>query len=407
MPTIPALEAEALASSVGVVCRFHFGTSAYAETDRALALIQDLGVRKVRCRISKAESSRRGLTGLAQVGVKVNGVCGASGRPQTMAEAIATAMTYPDPRALFTSFENWNEPNNDGIPWIQATRANARDLFLARNAAGLEDVPILGPALARVDSGGVEGATTAEQSANLGDLTQYIDYGNIHVYPRGVQPGNDIDKFSVFQRSVCRSKPIVCTEAGYFQAPNYVGGARPTPEYAAAKYMPRHVMEYWSRGAAGMFVYELLGDYDPTDANQLANFGIVSVDGAGAGAPWRVKAQFLALKNFLSILGDPGGVHSVGGLAMEVSGPPDLKKSLVSKRDGSRYLILWRDVLCYDPFTKLQTATTEAKVKVTLGSMRTVRAYWPTQSALPLRTLGPVTSFQIPVSDEVVICRIE
>ena len=405
LPFVAAEPAEALASAVGVVNHFHFGTSVYGQTDRVVDAIGELGVRHVRNRIGSAAGTRRGFTELTRMGVKVHGVCGAFGDRQSMADVLAEVVrTYDDPYATFSAFEGINEPNNNGRAWVEETRTKTRDLFLERNRHGLSGIPIVGPSIARVAKHGVEGGSTAGQSRTLGDLTQFIDYGNIHVYPRALPPSADIDEFMAYQRPVSGDLPMMCTEGGYFNAMDYTGGAFPTPEGVAAKYLPQQVMEHWVRGNRRFFVYELLDDPDPSGKDREAHFGLLGVDSA-RGA-WRPKPQFHALKNFIAILGDRGAAHEVGGMPLGISGPSDLRSVLVAKRTGARYVVLWRGVKAYEPSTRRVLPTDSHKVTLRFEDEKKVKVYRPSRAREAAAVHRGVRDVSVSVGDELVIVKV-
>ena len=406
LPWMGAVQADDLASAIGVVVHFNYTDKVYGQTDRVIETVADLGVRHVRNRITTSTAGRRGFTEMAKLGVKVNGVCGAFRDPQTMSAVMAEVVrTYPDPTAVFSAFESINEPNNDGVPWITETRAKTRDLYLQRNAYGLQSIPILSPALARSTSG-AEGGDTMTQSANLGDLSQYVDMGNIHVYPRGMTPSTDLDYFMAAQRNVTGNLPMVCTEGGYFTAENYSGGSNPVPASVAGKYVPRQIMEHWVRGNRRFFTYELLDDYDPTGADRESNLGLLRVSSDGTSGVWTPKPAYHAIRNFVSILGNPGESHNPGGMNISVTGVAGLKTVLAKKRNGAAFLLMWRDVNCYDHKLSRQIAVTDEVATVQLPNRRRVNLFNPTRSATPVKKYGDVSRVQVPVCDELVILKI-
>jgi len=404
---VPARQANALAASIGVNTHFNFNLSVYNQTDRVLEAIADLGVRHVRDRVVDTDPVVRALSQLAESGVRVQGVCGAFLDPESMTSVMSGVVRrYPDPGAVFTAFEGINEPNNDGVPWIAETRTKTRDLHVARGAAGLDEVPIASPALAKLNSDGVEGVTQQQQAANLGRLTDYVDLGNIHVYPRSQLPSADIDSITTYQRDITGDLPIVCSEGGYFTAMNYTGGAFPTPEDVCAVYMPRMIMEHWRRGNRRFYIYELLDDPDPTQAHRESSFGLLGVSGPGAGDAWTPKAHYRAVKNFISILRDAGPPHDVQGITMDVAGDADLTYELVAKRDGRRYLLLWRDVEAYDPKSRSRVGVSGETVRLRFDRRRAVRLYDPTRSAAPLRTVDRSREISLSLADELIIAEI-
>ncbi|QNN54028.1 hypothetical protein [Nocardioides mesophilus] len=404
---MPASQADSVVNMVGVNTHVNWRTTVYAQDQRVMDLVRDLGVRHVRDRITKLAATRAAFSELAKSGVKVQGVCGALGDPQSMSEVMSEVVAgYSDPFSVFSGFEGLNEPNNDAVPWVDETRAKLRDLRIERDLRGLNRIPVIGPALARVNGGGVEGDTTEGQSTALGDLTDVLDLGNVHVYPRVQTPSADIDRFVAYQRLVCGNKPIVCSEGGYFTAMDYVGGAWPTPVDVVGTYLPRMVMEHWLRGTTRFFAYELMDRYDATNSDRLSSFGLVGVPSEDPAAPWTKKPGYRALKNLLSIMADPGGSHKVAGIPMTVTGGTDLRKGLFAKRDGSRYLAVWRDVSCYDALNRTLTPVQATTATLTFDTRRTVSVYSPTVSATPVASYAAATSVKLSVGGELLIARI-
>ena len=405
LPWMGAVQADDLASAIGVVVHFNYTDTVYGQTDRVIETVADLGVRHVRNRIGPNPASRRGFTEMAKRRQGQRGLRRLPRPSDDVSRDGGGRPDLPDPTAVFSAFEGINEPNNDGVPWITETRAKTRDLYLQRNAYGLQSIPILSPALARSTSG-AEGGDTMTQSANLGDLSQYVDMGNIHVYPRGMTPSTDLDYFMAAQRQVTGNLPMVCTEGGYFTANSYSGGSNPVPASVAGKYVPRQIMEHWVRGNRRFFTYELLDDHDPTGADRESNLGLLRVSSDGPGGIWTPKPAYHAIRNFVSILGNPGERHAPGGMNIAVSGVAGLKTVLAKKRNGAAFLLMWRDVNCYDHKMSRAIAVTDEVATVQLANRRRVNLFNPTQSAMPVKKYGEVSRVQVPVGEELMILKI-
>ncbi len=406
---LPAKQAEALASAFGVVTHLHFGGSVYGQTQRVVDTVAQLGVRHVRNRLATIPPVLDGFREMAANGTRIEGVCGAFGDPQSMRQILDSVVkAYPDPVAVFSALEGINEPNNDGVPWVAETRSKTMDLFAERRRHGLEAIQIVGPSLARVTGGGVEGGTTQGQSLSLGDLSPWIDRGNIHVYPRARPPSTDLDMFIAWQRAVCANKPIYTTEGGFFTASNYHGGSNPTSEDAVRQYVPREIMENWIRGIERFFLYELLDDPDPSKAQRESNFGMLSVNGIGKTAAWTPKPHYYAMKNFLEILGDPGPEHAVTDLYCTLDGGgAELRTSVVQKRDGTHYLCVWRDVAVYDPKQRKNKAPSLTPVTVSLARPADVTVYAPSTQPQPIATYRGSRQFRLNIGGELLICAIK
>lgn len=369
-------QADALVDAFGVVTHFHFGTSGYAQVDRVVPVLADLGVRHVRNRLSPQPDVLDAFEQLGDLGIRVHAVCGArEDRSESMAELMRLVVArFPDPLAVFSAFEGINEPNNDGVPWVADTRGRTRQLRRARDARGLEAIPIVAPALARVSGGGISGADTYEQAGALGDLTDAVDVGNIHVYPRGLQPSQDIDYFVRCAERVSPGLPIMCTEGGYFTAEDYEGGAFAVPRAVAAAYTPQMLLEHWRAGHRRFFRYELLDD-PGAQAERESSFGMVEVVEPDSTGPPSPKPDFVAMQRLITIFSDPGEPFEPRPVSYEIEGPDDLRSAVFARRDGGVLLCLWLDRPVYDTRARvLQGRLTEPYdvVNVTLGADRDV-----------------------------------
>jgi trimeric autotransporter adhesin len=249
----PAI-ADNLVDSFGIAVHVNHQKSVYGNHAMVADWLERLGVRHIRSRLALVPDVLDAFEHLAHKGIKIHATCGEFGDPQTMGEIMSTVRRrYAHPGRIFTAFEGINEPNNDGKLWIDETRKKTAGLHKARAQYGLRYIPIVAPALARVTSGGVQGNTTLEQARNLGDLSHLVDIGNMHVYPRGMQPSVDIAEFRRIARLVSGPGPVMCTEGGYFTAMGYHGGPNPVPEKVAAAYAPQHILEHWRAGTSRFF----------------------------------------------------------------------------------------------------------------------------------------------------------
>ena len=177
-----------------------------------------------------------------------------------------------------------------------------------------------------------------------------MDYGNWHPYPGGQCPtcgdvyGTNIDRLMPRYRAPSGGLPIMVTETGYHNALNGTDvGHRPVTEAAAGKYMPRLLLEYFNRGIARTYLYELI-DAKPDAGKSLrdSNFGLLRNNGVE-------KPAFRAIKSVIGLLRDPGPAFSPGALDYTLSGATDrVHHTLLQKRDGTFYLALWQERSSYD-----------------------------------------------------------
>ena len=89
-----------------------------------------------------------------------------------------------------------------------------------------------------------------------------FDHVAWHLYPRGTAGERLLDRFETTYRRRLGTHPVVCTEAGYFTAPHYNGGAVNLTEAEQARYLPQLLDLYVSRGY-GISYFELPQRFRP------------------------------------------------------------------------------------------------------------------------------------------------
>ena len=407
LSTVRPAMADTLLDSFGVVIHPSWKETEYADHDAILTWLLKLRIRHVRTRLTPQKPVLAFFKKLGANGIKVNAVCGALGDPQTMDSLMkAVADNFPEPTAVFSAFEGINEPNNDGVPWIDETRAKTQALYEARQKYGLTAIPIIAPALARVSGGGVEGNDTFTQAQNLGDMSEWLDGGTMHVYPRALPPSNGIDYFTSCARQVAGSKPITVTEGGYFTAKNYSGGARRVSSGVAAAYGPQKLLEHLRAGNTRYFRYELLEKPTGRSWDRLATFGMLRTD----SSTWRPKPEFDSTRRLLARFRDPGPAFTPAPLTFGLSGGPSSLRSMVfAKRDGTHLVALWLDKPIWDPDRERLTvsgiADRLATVTLDLGSARDgVVSHVVTGSKR--KVFGRTTSVNVPLTAGVTVVRL-
>jgi hypothetical protein len=237
---------------------------------------------------------------------------------------------------------------------------------------------------------------------SLADLSPYLDYGNIHSYPKIDGSPNNLPIYIANARSVTGDKPIIATETGYHNAYNASNNSG-ISEIASAKYLPRLYLEHFNAGVVKTFNYELINSFnDDTYTNGEAHFGLVRTD-------LSYKPAAYALKNLITLLKDPGPSFTPAALNYMIGSPTsDLEHTLLQKRDGTYWLALWQDVLSYDAVAHQDLAVDPVSVKLSFNGVPVVLAetYRPTTSA---DVAGSVTAAQlvdVAVNDEVTLVHL-
>ncbi|MBJ7357704.1 fibronectin type III domain-containing protein [Nocardioides sp.] len=392
LPAVQARPADSLVDSFGVAIHTPYLDTPYADTARVTQALTDLGVRHVRDNLNlSVPQSFAAMRQIASAGIRFDLIMGRPGSwqtPQKLVEAIAAEL----PTGVVESLEGANEYNLDehAVDWVLELRTHQQQLWEAANANPVTaDLPVLAPALGM--------RTGFDQIADLG---QYADYGNAHLYPGGRPPSWGIDELTQLEAIVVPGKPVMYTESGYHNATNTTSGHRPTPEPVVGSYAPRLLLEHYLRGTARVYNYELLDERaDPGLTDHEAAFGLLRHD-------FSPKPAYLALKNLLGLVADPGPAFSPGRLAYTVDGATsDLRQVLVQKRSGEFVLLLWRDQSLYNPSTGEQRTVPPRAMTVRLDERARVAVHVPSAGSAPVAS-GAGTSVPLSMAGEVVALRI-
>jgi len=250
------------------------------------------------------------------------------------------------------SFEGLNEYDLSGDPnWANTVRSHQQSLYqTVKGNSSTAQYPVLAPSI-------VNG------HALVGDISAFVDYGNAHNYFGGNPPShvgiNSIEAHLAAAAKNSGSKPIVTTETGWHNALGNVTMFKGAPEQVTGKYVPRTFLEHFNKNSFRTYAYELIDQ--GTDQNDgEKNFGLLRNDGSP-------KPAYTALKNLVSLLKDPGPSFSPSSLDYTLSGSTaDVHKTLLQKRDGKFYLILWVEKRCYDPKIKQLIAVPSQQVTLKL-----------------------------------------
>jgi len=358
-PYVAASSARAFGDSVGVTVRFTWNSTAYGNFDAVESRLRELGVRYVTdgfCPTCKYQIDR--MNRLAALGIKANiGVSGLNaGVP-----AMEAALNVIREKLLgsVVSLTAPNEPDISGDPqWAAHSRTYQQELYTrVKSDPALRHLVVLGPPL-----------VYRESRAALGDISAYLDRGNIHPYPAGIMPMTFLDAEKQMALLVSGTKPLVATETGYHNDLDYLGAHRGASEQAAAMYTPRSVLEAYRQGVERTYIYQLIDAFSPqqeiernTPGGQNA-FGLLNWD-------FSRKPAFIALRNLLRVVdGDSAPVASAGGLRVGVEGAgPDVRQLLLRSADGSYSLVLWRQVSVWDRAALKDLDPGSDSVEVVLG----------------------------------------
>jgi hypothetical protein len=393
----PAAAADAFVDTIGVNVHLRYLDTPYADYEGIIRpRLEESGIRHVRDGGAlDDEAFFRKLNDLATVGVRSNLIM--SPAEVTPAEAVAIAKAA---RSSVASIEGPNEPNvflRDLFP--DGIREYQTQLYAAIKAdPETASLPVLAPSL----------AYDAEDADRLGVVPG--DFGNTHSYAAGQVPGVRLDTIQLpAAEAVSPGKPIMATETGYHTAVNTTGGQPGISERAGGKYLPRTYLEHFNRDVRRTFAYEFLdelGDPDrfPSDPeldDSEARFGMLRSDGSP-------KPAFTAITHLIRLLEDPGPAFAPTAPRYSLSGNvTDLHRTVLQKRDGTWFVILWLNARSYDLDAKADLDVPAQAVTLTLAQrVRRATTYRPAGSSAPLAVAENVETLVLQVPDEPLVVEL-
>lgn len=199
-------------------------------------------------------------------------------------------------------------------------------------------------------------------------IKNYCDTITWHLYPRGDNPDWNLDTWKTFYRTYLDSvssptKPIICTEAGYFVAYNYTGGAIAVSEWAHAIYLKKMWLEYALRGFR-VSQFEFLNDPDSSDSNREANFGSVETPGVNQST-WGKNASYDQLAEWCAFPTAGSGTTYPVDVQTGQSGVQTL---VVKTGAASAKLFAWRRVKLENSDTSGPASLSPANISLTVSS---------------------------------------
>ncbi len=396
-----ARSADSFVDSVGVNVHLNYFDTVYSDIALVKSKLSGLGVRHIRAggHLSDNADYNRALYSRVQeletAGVRTTlGVDPRNLGTRTIdREKIGRLAELAGP--ALEGFEGPNELDISGRPdWSGELRSYQKDLYEAvKSNPSTSDMPVIGPSLAH-----------AHNAREVGDISDRLDFGNMHPYPGGHHPGTRaLDDYNIANsRKMSADKPMMPSETGYHNAVRHTGGHKGVSERAASRYMPRLLLEHFNRNIPRTYAYELI-DFKPDDtgANDQRNFGLLRNDGTE-------KPEFVALKNMLSLLDDPGPEFSTDSLDYSLEGDvEDVHQTLLQKRDGNFFLVLWQEVPSYDLDANKDVSVSGKSVTLSLNEgSREARTFLPVNSQRPTESYDASKRLRLTVPDHPLVVEL-
>ena len=192
----------------------------------------------------------------------------------------------------------------------------------------------------------------------------------------------------------------MATETGYHNR-TAERGHPGVSEAAAAKYIPRLLLEYFDRGVVRTYLYEFADEKpDPDMKDMEQHFGLIHVDGSPMPA-------FVAMRNLIAVLRDPGLAFEPKGFVFTLEGDrKDTRHVLLARRDGAIDLVLWLEVPGFDVKTRQDLSVAARELTVVQGrALARAQVYHPGQATQPASQLDAPPTIQVRVSDDPLVVR--
>lgn len=360
LPMLDVVAAQDLTSRVGVRDFPHYDNLTYGKRAAVESALGDLGVEWVTVKYVPAKDEIADLERLHAMGIKTVLTVGET-KGGYLPESAAfwkglteNLVRWGDDVPMVSG---WNEPNHirgGGSPlpadWaLRTLRDNLIPLHLATTAANARmshQVAVGLPALWSGDTTQFRRDAEKLAAVRFTDLNgrawsshNTIDTITYHLYPRGGDPTWELDKtIDAMRDTFPNADPTPwCTEAGYFTAANYTGGANAVTEDQQATYVAKMGLEYYLRDGYVSY-FETVDDPDPSDSDREANLGLVDTPSLDP-ATWQRKPAFGALAG---ILNRKGG--SATQVPAEIEAPDGVQQLATVDGNGDVVLYLWRRV---------------------------------------------------------------
>jgi hypothetical protein len=395
IPTTPhtAVASDAVVDSVGINVHLSYAPSPYQNFAAVEDALVNLQIRHLRDGLAAEAPTSPYIVEhnlLGQLGID-------SIFTTSVGQSAALIQSFPP--MLTQCFAGYDSPNEYDIQsvanWVPPLKAQ---LQVTSNAVRSPNVskryPVIGPSLVQTAS-----------YPQLGNISQYVDYGNLHNYPGGRNPGTagwggldaqgnaygsipwNLDQLAMDAPNL----PYYTTETGYtndLTIPNSV------PQSVSAVYMPRLILEQWRAGFTRTFLYELVSEGGE-------DYGLISSN-------WQRKPAYYALANLLVFLYDRGHTFKPGSLNYGIAGgDSNLHQLLMQRHDGTFFLALWLEEPSYNVNTRTAIAVAPEPITIQLPAGSQYLDYvWDATGAMTQVRPTQSTPLNLTITDKLQILEI-
>lgn len=352
--TSPRDAAEVL-RSLGVVTHLDYRPTPYEDLSRVEAALRYVGIDRLRDMTPYANP--KPYEQLASRGFRFNFVI----RSEAAGELPATIRTLENFAQRFkgsiVSVEGLNEikfwpANYHGLGGFPAGVAVQRDLYaLMKRSAVLGNVPVLALTLGGASKGDHE---------RLGDLSDYADFGNAHVYFDGRVPSSSW-RFAIdlARHSTPRLARSAVTETGYSSA---AGTPQGVPAEVQAKYLLVLIAQAWLENIPAIYLYQLVDDRRD-DGDWSKSLGLYDAD-------WRPKPAAHAIHHLTQGLSSSANAPASPQLLSYALGGQStgVQSLMLREADGTFDLLVWHEVRLWDDQARRMIPAEPRKLSVSAAA---------------------------------------
>jgi hypothetical protein len=385
--------ADSFVDAIGVNTHLGYGNTAYVTAwSQVQSLLIGSGIRHIRDGLSgMTQSSYNNLNALGAAGIHADLLT-------AVGQSTSTILAYLSLIPSMESFEGPNEYNNGGDPnWASDLTTFQQMLHsTVQGNAATSQIPVIGPSL-----------TSESAFIAVGNISGIQTDGNLHVYFSGRNPGTagwgDTDSFgeygSLFYnmalgRSISGSENLIATETGY---DDDAANSGYVPSTIKVRYTLRTLLELWNNGMSRTYLYEFLDEGGQ-------QFGLLNA----SASP---KPVYIAVKNLIAALTDPGASFATTPLSYSINGASTIRQALFQKRNGSYVLALWNEVPSWNPTTNtvLNVASVSATLSFSKNPSSVSAATFADSGTLSASTISAASgsAYTLSVSDHVTLVTIK
>ena len=283
-----------------------------------------------------------------------------------------------------------------------------RDIYQAvKGDPAISSLPVLGVSLAWTKN--------AELFPPKGNIETWCDLGNLHDYPNwGTGPENGMyGWFYPYTRVIYPTKPFRVTEMGWSTWPANKDSQFVISERAHGRYLPRLALTQFNNNVERSYTYELI-DQGTTDFDQ-EHFGLLRHDGS-------LKPAAEAIKNLITLLSDRGPAFTPASLDYSLSSAlstqddhneetVEIHHTLLQKRDGRFYLVLWQEggnnSFNGEDQTDIEVVNVAARLQLG-ASVRSLKVYRPlTDGTTAVASYTNVSAIDLAVPDHPLVIEVD